>query len=484
MRTAHLQSPRPAERGRARRRLRPCVGALGAILLLVTTATADIESARALWRSLQDQESQVLAPKRHREAEAGMKSLERSPDSDKALAEAEKRLQVLDVAVRKARSLWPDLLDLRERTRAAGAIQRDPRGWREAENILIAAAQKLETGRTESAQSQAREAIPAFQQARFNAMRDDLVGLADSLRVTLQADKAELYVPRSWVRTVDAIGAAEDLLRQRNEIEDDVRAAGDRAVMEARHARFLLDRIRAACDGKAPDRLESMVLGWEEATRRVLVAMGLDATFEEGLGPALAKIETEGTALRRERDQLRVSTNVRAGTADSLAVRVQDLRDRLQDEKLQVAALERSLASYRKVEDIQRMFLRNEGRVLLDGPDVVLRLHGVQFASGSADLPPSAGPLLDKVVAAIKMLPGARVIVEGHTDSQGRPETNQQLSQDRAIVVRDYLASHAGIDPAAITATGYGSGRPVASNDSAEGRALNRRIEIIISRIE
>jgi OmpA-OmpF porin, OOP family len=484
MRTADLRTLPPSNRGGARRRLRRVVSILCLTVAAASAAHADIESARELWRSLQDQESQVLAPKRHREAEMAMKALERSPDSEKALADAEKRLQVLDVAVRKARSLWPDLLELRERTRAAGAPVRDPRGWQEAENILLAAAQKLETGRTEAAQSQAREAIPAYKTARYNAMRDDLVGVADSLRATLKADKAETYVPRSWVRTVDGIAAAENLLRDRNEIDSDVRAAGDRAVLEARHARFLLDRIEAACDGKAPDRLETTILEWEEATRRVLIAMGLDATFESGLGPALAVIEKEGTELRSERDQLRVNTNVRAGTADSLTLRVQDLRDRLQDQKLQVAALDRSLASYRKLEDIQRMFLRNEGRVVVDGPDVVLRLHGLQFASGSADLPASAAPLLDKVVAAIKMLPGARVIVEGHTDSQGRAETNQQLSQDRALVVRDYLASHAGIDPSTITATGYGSSRPVASNDSAEGRALNRRIEVIISRIE
>jgi OOP family OmpA-OmpF porin len=484
MRTAELQMRTPSKRNVVPRWLRASLPFVCLIAAAVASAQTDLESVRERWRALQDQESQILAPKRSREAEEAMQDLERHPDSAKALAEAAKRLQVLDVAVRKARSLWTELLDLRERTRAAGAPERDPRGWREAENILLAAAQKLETGRTESAQSQAREAVPAYRAARVTAMRAGLLGVADSLRATLQSDKAEIYVPRSWVRTIDAIAAADKLLRQRNELDDEVRAAGERAVTEARHARFLLDRIQAACNGKAPDRLESTILAWEEAARRVLIAMGLQASFESGLGPALAEIEKEGTELRSERDGLRVATTVRAGTADSLQVRVQELRDRLQDEKLQVAALDRALAAYRTVEDIQKMFTRTEGRVLVDGPDVILRLHGLQFAPGSAELPPSAAPLLDKVVAAMQLLPGARVIVEGHTDSQGRPETNLELSQERAVVVRDYLASHAGMNPAAITASGYGSSRPVASNESVEGRALNRRIEVILSRVE
>ena len=426
----------------------------------------------------------MLAPKLHREAESAMKALERSPNSSKALTDAEKSLQALDVAVRRARSLWSDLLELREQARAAGAPSRDPRGWSTAENIFVAAAQKLEGGRTEAAQSQARQARPLYVDTRRNAMRVELLGVADSIRTALAADKAQRFVPRSWVRTVDSIAAADTLLRQHDQLDPEVRAAGSRALYEAHHARMLFDLIQGACRDEAPDRIETSILDWEEATRRVLIVLGLDASFENGLGAALATIEREAGQLRTERDRLRVSTTERAGAADSLGARVQDLRDRVRDRDLQIAALQRSLADYQTVDDITRTFGRNEGRVLIDERDLVLRLHGLQFESGSAELPESAGPLLDKVVAALGRLPGARVIVEGHTDSQGKPDSNLQLSQDRAVAVRDELARRAGLDPATITATGYGATRPVASNESPEGRALNRRIEIVIARPE
>ena len=457
---------------------------VGALLCVAPAARADLESAREKWRGLQDQESQVLAPRTHREAESAMRSLESSPGSGSALADAEKRLQALDVAVRRARSLWSNLLEVRERARAAGAPTRDPRGWTAAENILLAAAQKLEGGRTDTAQSQAREALPAYEAARRNAMRHELLGTADSLRVGLEAEKAQRIVPRSWVRTVDAIAAAERLLRERDALDAEVRAAGSKALSEARHARFLLDRIAGACEEKAPDRIESAILDWEEATRRALVVLGLEASFETGLGPALATVEREAAELRTERDRLRIATREGAGTADSLDARVQDLRDQLRDRDLQIVALKRSLADYQVVDEIGRLFGSDEGRVVADGRDLVIRLHGLQFASGSAELPESSGPLLEKVVRALGKLPGARVIVEGHTDSQGRPEANVELSQARAVAVRDELARRIGSDSSAIKATGYGAMRPVASNETAEGRALNRRIEIVIARPE
>jgi OOP family OmpA-OmpF porin len=82
----------------------------------------------------------------------------------------------------------------------------------------------------------------------------------------------------------------------------------------------------------------------------------------------------------------------------------------------------------------------------------------------------------------VKLLPGARIVVEGHTDAQGRPDTNLQLSQERAEAVRGWLLQNSGLTPARVTALGYGADRPVATNDSEEGRALNRRIEIILAR--
>ena len=87
---------------------------------------------------------------------------------------------------------------------------------------------------------------------------------------------------------------------------------------------------------------------------------------------------------------------------------------------------------------------------------------------------------LDKVVAQIQAYPGASVAVAGHTDAVGTAAVNQKLSENRAGAVRDYLRGH-GLAQTRFETRGYGAARPVAGNDTDEGRARNRRVEIVIT---
>jgi outer membrane protein OmpA-like peptidoglycan-associated protein len=112
---------------------------------------------------------------------------------------------------------------------------------------------------------------------------------------------------------------------------------------------------------------------------------------------------------------------------------------------------------------------------------VVITLSGsVLFASGKYELLETAKTKLDQVAEALKAQSDDRkMIVEGHTDSQGSDAINVPLSVNRAKAVRDYLISR-GVDANKISAVGMGSGRPLLNNGSAENRANNRRVEIII----
>lgn len=113
---------------------------------------------------------------------------------------------------------------------------------------------------------------------------------------------------------------------------------------------------------------------------------------------------------------------------------------------------------------------------------MVITLSGsVLFASAKSDLLPDAQAKLSDVANVLaKGDPDSKIVVEGHTDSQGGASFNQDLSQRRAESVRSYLISH-GIAPDRVTAQGFGPGRPVADNASAEGRANNRRVEIVVT---
>ncbi len=108
-----------------------------------------------------------------------------------------------------------------------------------------------------------------------------------------------------------------------------------------------------------------------------------------------------------------------------------------------------------------------------------MTLDDIAFAPGQAGLRPEARTSLGKLVAFVDHDPSKPIHIEGHSDSRGNPNANQLLSQKRADSVRDALIA-AGVAASRITSIGLGDSQPVASNDTPEGRARNRRVDVIL----
>ena len=111
-----------------------------------------------------------------------------------------------------------------------------------------------------------------------------------------------------------------------------------------------------------------------------------------------------------------------------------------------------------------------------------LSIGQIEFASGTNDLTPQSREILDRVAAVLTRVPTVGADVQGHTDAQGGEAANQALSQERAEAVEAYLLAQ-GVADDALTATGFGEGQPIASNDTADGRARNRRVVFALRRL-
>jgi len=134
------------------------------------------------------------------------------------------------------------------------------------------------------------------------------------------------------------------------------------------------------------------------------------------------------------------------------------------------AELAAAMASLNKIAQVKE---EQRGTVItLDGQ--------VLFVTGKAELLPIARDRLNQVAKSLKELDDDKLVsIEGFTDSRGADDTNLKLSQDRANSVKDYLVSQ-GVKPEKVRAIGRGEASPVASNDTPEGRANNRRVEIVV----
>jgi len=107
-------------------------------------------------------------------------------------------------------------------------------------------------------------------------------------------------------------------------------------------------------------------------------------------------------------------------------------------------------------------------------------LHGIQFETGKYKIRPFSYPILNQIAQMLIENPIYQIEIQGHTDNVGNPKKNIELSEKRAMAVKEYLVSK-GVDENRITTKGYGDTVPVASNETAMGRALNRRVEFLIT---
>ena len=130
--------------------------------------------------------------------------------------------------------------------------------------------------------------------------------------------------------------------------------------------------------------------------------------------------------------------------------------------------------------NVQSLFAEDEATVYRQIDNVLIRAQGFSFKSGGSEIESSNFSLLNKMSDAISQFPNAKLVVSGHTDSTGSAELNLTLSQERAETVANFLTQVGNIDASRITSNGFGKEKPVASNESVDGRAQNRRVEILI----
>ncbi|MFO0734499.1 MAG: OmpA family protein [Labilithrix sp.] len=240
--------------------------------------------------------------------------------------------------------------------------------------------------------------------------------------------------------------------------------AGQQAPAELHVAKQALDQAERAFadDADSPETKDYAYI----ATRKAELA---DASARA----LIAQKDKEGAtrdAQNLTADQLRSARNELNSTKHNL----EKTQDQLAAEKIAREAAEKKAAQ--AMADLAKI-----AAVTKEARGTVITLSGaVLFASNESTLLPAAMIKLNEVADALtKGNPDSNMTVEGHTDSQGQRQYNMDLSKKRADAVRDQLVSR-GVAQDRIKAVGIGPDRPIASNNSAEGRANNRRVEIIV----
>jgi outer membrane protein OmpA-like peptidoglycan-associated protein len=197
---------------------------------------------------------------------------------------------------------------------------------------------------------------------------------------------------------------------------------------------------------------------------------------------AIAEARANTIAAGRQKEQ--ILAQARANEAAALKTATTSLRSTKEELEAQRQALqteqERRMAAEKRAKQAAADLAR-VASVKQEPRGMVITLSGaVLFATGESELLPTAQSKLSEVARALTQQDkDSSILIEGHTDSQGSDEMNLELSRKRAESVKSYLVAH-GIAADRLTAKGMGETQPIAKNTSPEGRATNRRVEIVV----
>jgi outer membrane protein OmpA-like peptidoglycan-associated protein len=431
----------------------------------------------------------ILAPRsfgqamrRYQEAE---RDLERGRDREDIENKLREARQYFEQSIEIARLGYPVLapaLEARDDAERAEASDAAAGLWQEGVDKFEEAARKMEGGDVGGARERTAEAETIFRQAELAAIKADY--LQDTWNLLGQARETKLRerAPRSFARAEGLVAQAETLLEEDRYDTEEPRALASEAMREAEHATYLAGIVFGVEEEE--QTFEDVMLAAEDELRTIANVMDVEASFENGLSETTAAIVRRTERYQDDIRRLRRELNDREEELDELGTRIVTLEEQLgglaEERTALVRRMEEQARLRQKFATVERMFSREEARVMRESGDVIIRLLGFTFPVGESIIDPQHHDVLNRVLRAIQEFPDSRITVEGHTDSVGSSAKNQSLSQERADAVRRYILDAMRMDPSLIDAVGYGESRPIASNGTQAGRAQNRRIEITI----
>ncbi|MEZ4387003.1 MAG: OmpA family protein [Candidatus Krumholzibacteriia bacterium] len=353
--------------------------------------------------------------------------------------------------------------------------------WKDASTLMYDAGRAIEKGDQNEARKKAAAAEARFRDAELQAIRVDLLGTAGKARDAALAVKAQERMPQVFAIASRHLADAEATLEGDRYQRGAARGQAELATREFRHATQLVQLADRMDVGSYPDA-EKVFLELESGITNLGADLKVDVDYSEGLTVALDNLRASLASLVSDRENL--AQDYQATThalqmatqrADSLAGELSSATAREKSAASQVAADQKRQQNLKKV---QEMFTPDEASVVIAGDDIIIRLVGLQFAIGKSVIQPDGFALLTKLQRAIRVYPDAGLVVEGHTDASGDAAYNEKLSLERAQAVLAYLQANMAVMPTDASAAGYGESLPIASNETPEGRTMNRRIDV------
>lgn len=322
----------------------------------------------------------------------------------------------------------------------------------------------------------------------------ELFEARNAVRIANNAN-APKYAADVIAKATQQLQGAEEAYRNKRDKGTVASMARD-SIQTAEEARVISVKQKAQEDAQAQAAAEKQAAEERAAKARA------DAAAEAAQLQAAEQARQEAEAAKAEAERARQQAQEEAAQAAKAQQEAEQARQAaIADQQAALAQKQDALAQKQAAEaeaeqareaaakadaekaDLRKQLLAQLNSILQTNDSargLIVNMSDGLFATGSYTLKPAARETMAKISGILLAHPGLTLQIEGYTDSVGNVDYNQQLSQQRADSVRDFLAAE-GVAASSITAKGFGEANPVASNDTPEGRQHNRRVEIVVN---
>jgi len=408
------------------------------------------------------------------EAKKGLKSGERPSEFLLKVNYGRAQLQRAEDTGKRVRAALPVVIKARERAQAAGASN-FKEDYAEANEQFLELTKAIEKNNLPWALENRGRVIRAFDRLELRAIKGILVEVSKLINEAKKRG-AKKIAPKMFTVAQDKLSDVDAFISEHRYEKENIDENASKALFQARRLHQVMRQIEKI----KTMQLEDIIL-WFEAmlhkmTKRVSATDIRDENFETQVKNILDSV----TTLQEDYQFMVSKEKVLQAEIQDMEQRISSLERTIRKEQ----ASKNSLAAERRFNEfynnVRSYFKPTEAEVYKQGNQLVIRLRAMRFPVGKEVIMPSNYALLSKIQRAIRTFGQPNVVIEGHTDSTGSDELNERLSQSRAESVREYLVANGTIPYGRISAIGYGPQQPLASNKTEEGRAINRRIDVLI----
>ena len=443
---------------------------------LVNQLETDLATARS-------NQLDVLAPNwfgkaqsSYGKAKTALKEGAKLSDIGKYIADANESLKKAEEMAQVSRTILGRTSEARQKALKVGA---DKLGapFTKVENHYLELTQAIENNNMNYAQKNAAKVQAEFRDVEIMAIKHN--ALKDVRKILAEAEKAKLQktAPRAYGAAEKSLAEADTYIGQNPYETEAISQKADAAAFMARR----MMSISAAGNKLKALEPEDSAIYIEGLLGRLSNTMGAGDLRDKSVEDQVEAMINVASDMNRANESLESQNKDYQGQVAILEQRLSNLQgySRQQEETKNMLKADREFNE--RFNKVQQYFGTDEAEVYKQGNRLVIRMRGINFPVGQATLTPENYILLSKVQQAIRIFERPTVTIEGHTDSTGSAQTNLELSQKRAEAVMTYLVANNTLPSNKIRAIGYGPDRPLAPNTTPEGRAINRRIDVLIA---